>query len=45
MLTGPRASGKVSLLVAGWGDMQTVEIEAEDLRAGRSITSWKGGSA
>jgi hypothetical protein len=44
-LGGPRAQGKVSVLVAGWGDMVTVELEAEDLRMGQGLTTWGGGRA
>jgi hypothetical protein len=44
-LEAPRAPGKISILVAGWGDMSTIELEAEDLRAGLSLTSFQGGSA
>jgi hypothetical protein len=44
-LTGPRALGKVSLVVSGWGDLVTVELEAEDLRTGKLFTTWDGGSA
>jgi hypothetical protein len=35
-LKGPRAFGKVSLVVSGWGDLVVVELEVEDLRTGRS---------
>jgi hypothetical protein len=44
-LRGPRAQGKVSALVAGWGGMVAVELEADDLRVGKRLTTWSGGSA
>lgn len=44
-LTAPRVSGTVSLVVAGWGDMVVIEIEAEDLRTGKLLTTWSGGTA
>lgn len=44
-LSGRRASGKVSVIVAGWGDMLTIEVEAADLRVGKTFTTWQGGSA
>jgi hypothetical protein len=39
------AAGKVLLLVSGWGDLRSIELEATDLRTGKSLTSWKGGNA
>jgi hypothetical protein len=44
-LRGPRDQGKVSVVVAGWGDMIAAEVEAEDLRMTKRLTTWRGGSA
>lgn len=44
-LTGPRPAGKVSLVVSGWGGLPCVELEADDLRTGKLVTTWRGGSA
>jgi hypothetical protein len=44
-LNAARATGKVLVLVAGWGDMLTIEVEAGDLRMGKTFTTWQGGTA
>jgi hypothetical protein len=44
-VSAPHAAGKVLLLVSGWGDLRSVDLEAADLRTGKLLTSWRGGSA
>jgi hypothetical protein len=44
VLSGPRSDGRVSCVVAGWGDLLTIDLEAEDLRLGQQFTA-PGGSA
>ncbi len=44
-VSAPPAAGKVRLLVSGWGDLRSTEVEASDLRTGKLLTTWKGGSA
>jgi hypothetical protein len=44
-LNAPPANGKVIVIVAGWGDLLTIEVEADDLRTGKTFTTWRGGTA